>query len=294
MAWIQVKLFTTKELVEAWSDILLSSGALAITLHDKERQAIFEPVPGTTPLWEQVQIIGLYAEDIAINQVKKQLYKQLGENIALEVETIADQDWQSTWKENITPIKFGDNLWVCPSWYAIPDPNAINIILDPGMAFGTGSHPTTALCLEWLAENILPADSVLDFGCGSGILGIAAAKLGASLVYCVDCDHQALLSTKDNANKNSITEKQLLTLAPEELPNTYQANIVVANILANPLHELAPTLASYVKPAGNIVLSGILIEQAADLVTLYRQWFDNLTITTRAEWVRISGIKKCR
>ncbi len=292
--WNQIKLFAPKELVEEWSDIILTTGASAVTLHDKDKQAIFEPLPGDSPLWEQVQIIGLYDANINIDLIKEQLYEHLDKNIVLQVETIAEQDWQNTWKADLKPMQFGNKLWICPSWCEIPEPNAINIILDPGMAFGTGTHPTTALCLEWIAENINPLDTVLDFGCGSGILGIAAAKVGASMVHCVDCDPQALLSTQDNASRNSILAQQLCVYEPHKLPNTLQVETVLANILANPLVELADTLAHYVKPAGSIVLSGVLINQAEDIITAYSQWFEQLNITTKDEWVRISGTKKCK
>lgn len=294
MAWIQIKLYTTKDLVEEWSDILLETGACAITLHDKEKQAIFEPIPGDLPLWEQVQIIALYTDDVDVKLVTTQLQEQLGEKISLDIETIADQDWQNTWKADLKPMQFGNNLWICPSWCDIPDPNAINIILDPGMAFGTGTHPTTALCLEWIAENIRPDDTVIDFGCGSGILAIAAAKLGAREVHCVDCDHQALLSTIDNANKNDIIKQQLFTYKPHEFVATLQADVVIANILANPLTELAELLADHVKPLGQIVLSGLLITQAEALISIYSKWFENLQVTTKDEWVRITGTKQCK
>ena len=295
MSWIQIKLFTNKELVEEWSDLLLETGACAVTLHDKENQAIFEPNPGDLPLWEQVQLIALYPEDAHVEFITLQLKELLGKDIVLQIENIAEQDWQNTWKENLQPMHFGNNLWICPSWCTIPDQSAINIILDPGMAFGTGTHPTTALCLEWLAANMHANNTVIDFGCGSGILGIAAAKLGASVVYCIDCDPQALLSTTENANRNSIPTSQLQTMLNsghqyQQLAAT-KVDTVVANILANPLTELATLLANHVKPGGNIVLSGLLTTQADDIIATYSQWFENLAITTKDEWVRITGRK---
>ena len=211
MNWLQINFLAPQELVEAWSDLLLETGACAITLQDKDKQAIFEPTPGETPLWKQVQITGLYTIDTNLELVKEQLYQQIPKDIVFHTEILEDEDWQNTWKKNLTPMQFGPNFWICPSWCDIPNPKAINVMLDPGLAFGTGTHPTTALCLEWIATNIRPNDTVLDFGCGSGILGIAAAKLGASIVYCVDCDPQALFSTKENAVKNKIASNQLLT-----------------------------------------------------------------------------------
>jgi ribosomal protein L11 methyltransferase len=292
MIWLQIKFLAPQAQVDEWSDLLLSTGATAITLHDKDKQAIFEPNPGDTPLWEHVQITGLYTIDTDLDSIKEQLYQHIPKDVVFHIEQIEDEDWQNAWKKNLSPIQFGPNFWICPSWCDIPNPTAINVILDPGLAFGTGTHPTTALCLEWIATNVNQNDTVLDFGCGSGILGIAAAKLGASQVYCVDCDPQALFSTQENAEKNKISRNQLLTYYPEELTTKFQVNIVIANILANPLEELAQTLANHVKPSGNIVLSGILTTQVEHLITIYNKWFENLTVTTKEDWVRITGIKK--
>lgn len=292
MIWLQIKFLAPQAQVDEWSDLLLATGATAITLHDKDKQAIFEPNPGDTPLWEHVQITGLYTIDTDLDSIKEQLYQHIPKDVVFHIEQIEDEDWQNAWKKNLSPIQFGPNFWICPSWCEISNPTAINVILDPGLAFGTGTHPTTALCLEWIATNVNQNDTVLDFGCGSGILGIAAAKLGAGQVYCVDCDPQALFSTQENAEKNKISRNKLLTYYPEELTTRLQVNIVIANILANPLEELAQTLANHVKPSGNIVLSGILTTQVEHLITIYNKWFENLTVTTKEDWVRITGIKK--
>ena len=294
MAWVQFKLATTAELAEQWSDVLLALGANAVTFHDQDNQAIFEPTPGTMPMWQELQLVALYPHDVDVDAVTGQIRTLLGPNLALQIETLADQDWQETWKQDLKPMQFGERLWICPSWCAPPCPTAINIMLDPGMAFGTGTHPTTAMCLEWLAQNIQPSATVLDFGCGSGILAIAAIKLGANFAYCVDCDSQALLSAAENASKNAISAQQLITMLPEQLPSPLQVDTVVANILANPLSELAHILASYVKDRGNIVLSGILLNQVDPLLAIYRQWFTDFTVTTQAEWVRIVGTKVCK
>lgn len=294
MNWLQIKFLAPAQFVEQWSDLLLTTGACAVTLDDQQQQALFEPTPGDTPLWEQVQIIALYNIDIDLVLLKQQIYKFIPQEIPLQIETLADQDWQNAWKQHFAPKQFANNLWICPSWCPIPEPNANNIILDPGLAFGTGTHPTTALCVEWLAEHMPANATVLDFGCGSGILGIAAAKLGASMVYCVDCDPQALASTKANAKNNQLSTKQLITYLPEELPATTKVTVVIANILANPLITLAKQLVAYTKPAGNLVLSGILSQQTASLLEVYSKYLEQVTITTKEEWVRISGKKICK
>ena len=292
MSWCQLKLYTSKENAESWSELLTTTGAVAIIIHGKEQKAIIEPTPGDLPLWDQIQIIGLYQDNIDIALIKTQLFQHLGKDLDLHTEILQEEDWQDIWKKDLKPIKFGNNLWICPSWCEIPKPQEINIILDPGMAFGTGTHPTTALCLEWLTENIKEETQVMDFGCGSGILAIATIKLGAKFAYCIDCDPQALISTKDNAYKNSINNKQLKTLLPQELAPNIQVDLLIANILANPLQELAEKLADYVKPYGKIVLSGILQNQTSELINIYSKWFKNIEITNKEEWVRITGIKK--
>ena len=258
MSWIQIKLSTTKENVKSWSDLLTSTGAVAITIHDKEQKTIIEPTPGELPLWEEIQIIGLYQDNVDIELIKAQLYKHLGKDLYLHTEMLQEEDWQDLWKKDLKPMKFGKNLWICPSWCEIPKPQEINIILDPGMAFGTGTHPTTALCLEWLTENIKEGTQGMYFGCASGILAIAAIKLGANFAYCIDCDPQALISTKDNVYKNSINNKQFKTLLPQELDPNIKVDFLIANILANPLQELAKDLAFHTKSSGKIILSGIL------------------------------------
>lgn len=189
------------------------------------------------------------------------------------------------------PMFFGNNLWVCPSWSVIPDPNAINIMLDPEMAFGTGAHATTALCLEWLAQHIKPGQTVVDYGCGSGILGIAAAKLGATKVYATDIDPLALEISLANAEKNSVDMSSFSTFLPDQMPAVI-VDVVVANILAQPLMTLAPILANYLQSGGFLVLSGILAEQGTGLIDHYAEWFEAFTVQSNDSWSLITAVRK--
>jgi len=187
-------------------------------------------------------------------------------------------------------MRFGSNLWICPSWCEMPDPTAINIILDPEQAFGTGTHPTTALCLEWIANNINSGDVVVDYGCGSGILAIAAVKMGATKVYGTDIDRLCLEVSNNNAQKNHVSADNFITCLPEQMP-AIKADVMIANILAQPLVGLAPTLAALLKPQGKLVLSGILAEQADMVIQGYRPWFEDFEVQQQAEWVRITVSK---
>ena len=192
--------------------------------------------------------------------------------------------------DNFHPIKFGQRLWVCPSWRDIPDPTAVNVMLDPGLAFGTGTHPTTALCMQWLDATIKPEQTVVDFGCGSGILGIAALKLGAKRVVGVDIDPQAIEASTANAKRNNV-DGQIELYLPKDQPSDFQADVVVANILAGPLAELKPVISAYVKPNGLLALSGILESQADSVIAAYADEFSFDPIAVQDEWVRLSARK---
>ncbi|MBP3863108.1 MAG: 50S ribosomal protein L11 methyltransferase, partial [Pseudomonas sp.] len=202
-----------------------------------------------------------------------------------------DQDWERSWMDNFHPMRFGQRLWIVPSWHAAPEPDAVNLLLDPGLAFGTGTHPTTALCLEWLDGQDLKNCTVLDFGCGSGILAIAAMLLGAKHAVGTDIDVQALEASRDNANRNGVDPQLFPLYLPEDMPQV-QADVVVANILAGPLVSLAPQLSSLVKPGGRLALSGILAEQGEEVAAAYAQDFDLDPIANRDGWVRISGRRR--
>ncbi|MGJ8516865.1 50S ribosomal protein L11 methyltransferase [Carnimonas bestiolae] len=299
MAWLQLHARVAPSYAETLESLLLDEGAQAITFEDAEDRPLYEPDLGTTPLWAETVLTGLYDDlegvDAMLERVRAGWSAVEPETPCPEIdyEVLQDKDWSREWMDGFEPLKMGQKLWIVPSWTDAPEPDAVNLMLDPGLAFGTGTHPTTALCLEWL-DGLAVADAlsdteVLDFGCGSGILAIAALKLGAHFAQGVDIDPQALLATRDNAERNGIDEQQLAVALPEHEPQRQYA-IVVANILAGPLVELAPTLASRMAPGARFALSGILANQADGLVDAYHQQgliVDD--IATREGWVRVSG-----
>lgn len=290
MAWLQLILDTTPENADHVSNVLMDLGAAAVTFEDAADQPLFEPDPGETKLWNQTRAIGLFAADCDMNTIQQQLKNKLGNISHLHVDPLEDKDWSRAWMDNFKPIRFGERLWICPSWHTPPAPAATNIMLDPGLAFGTGTHPTTALCLRWLDANPPTNLEVIDFGCGSGILAIAAALLGASHVHAIDHDPQALLATRNNAQRNHVADK-ITTYLPKEFVAAQRADVMLANILANPLIELSPLLTQHVNPNGKIVLSGILVAQAESVVSAYREHFTLNPITIDGDWVRIDGRK---
>ena len=256
--------------VELVSEALELSDALSISLSDKNDDPILEPTPGTMPLWPEVVITALYDDETQAENSCKQLHSQFP-HLSMSVTHVPDQDWVRAWMDDFKPMRFGERLWVCPSWLTPPDPDAINLILDPGLAFGTGTHATTSLCLSWLGNQSLDKQRVIDFGCGSGILAIAAMKLGAQTVQAVDIDEQALIATTDNAQRNAIDTTQMLIAQPDELVGG--ADLIVANILLAPLMDLKDRFKSLLKPAGQLVVSGILADQAAGLIDAYQDMF---------------------
>ena len=276
----------TAEIEDALQDL----GAVAVTLQDSGDQPLFEPPPGATPIWDDTTITALFEADanvdIAAAALKNRIPALQGD---LRIEALEDKDWEREWMDNYHPMRFGQRLWVVPSWREPPEPGAVIMKLDPGLAFGTGTHPTTALCLEWLDSAPLKGATVVDYGCGSGILAIAALLLGADQVIGVDNDPQALLATRQNAERNNV-QNRLEIVSPERFRHN-ACDVLVANILAGPLIELAPRLAALVKPGGQIALSGILDHQAQDVAKAYAPWFNLAPITQREEWVRISGVK---
>lgn len=293
MPWIQIRLNATADSAEAIGDLLSESGALSVTFLDAKDTPVFEPLPGETRLWGETDLVGLYEATEDMDAVVAFLRQQpaLGENFVHKIEALEDKDWSREWMDNFHPMQFGQRLWICPSWCDIPDPEAVNVMLDPGLAFGTGTHPTTALCLEWLDGQDLSGKTLVDFGCGSGILAIAALKLGAERVIGIDIDPQALLASRENAKRNNIGDELELYL-PEDQPEGIQADILVANILAGPLEQLAPAMQGLVKPGAPLALSGLLPEQADKLLAVYGQWFDMAPATEANEWIRLNGIKK--
>jgi ribosomal protein L11 methyltransferase len=290
MPFLQLSLPTTREQADILSDELSEIGALAVTLQDAQDQPIYAPGVGETPLWDKILLTALFDEQTDMPQIIHQLQSQFGSQIAhhARVEMIADQAWEHTWKDDFKIQCYQNKLWVYPSWDLPAERAEHSLILDPGMAFGTGKHPTTQLCLTWLADNIKDQSLVIDYGCGSGILAIAALKLGAQKAIAVDNDPQALTATRANAEINAINTEQLQTFLPDELPPS-QADILIANILASPLIELAPLFAKLLKPGGLLVLSGILAEQVATVSAAYSSWVKFNEPQFSAEWACVSG-----
>lgn len=296
MAWLSLKIEADEQTAGVLSDALLELGALAADIEDAnaetdQEQPIFgEPGEPVDSVWQNSIVSGLFAEDADIPAIVAAATEaaHLVDTPRYRVITVEEQDWVRLTQSQFDPIRISPRLWIIPTWHTPPDPAAINLILDPGLAFGTGSHPTTHLCLQWLDRNIHGGESVLDYGCGSGILAIAALKLGAGRAMGIDIDPQAVIASKQNAEQNQAEAEFFL---PDATLNT-QADIVVANILANPLKVLAPMLAQAVRPGGRIVLSGVLAPQAEETLAIYRQWFD-IDIDGEIDgWVCLAGIKR--
>lgn len=295
MPWLELILTLSAEQQDATESVLEELGALAVTLHDAnadtpDEQAIFEPGVGETPLWQSLVLEALFEPDQDRQVLADKLSRQLSwlEPAQIHFRDVADQDWERAWMDRFQPMSFGRRLWVYP-WNIEPEDAADKIVvrLDPGLAFGTGTHPTTALCLQWLDRLPLEGKTVIDYGCGSGVLALAALKLGAARVIGIDNDPQALAASRGNAERNQVGGRFGLHL-PEDAPDT-EADVLVANILAGPLHELAPHMAGRCKPGAAMALSGILEGQQQPLLERYAAWFDGLEIAVEDGWVRISG-----
>ncbi len=286
MAWVQLIFTSEARHAEPLSEALSEAGAAAVTFEDQADEPIFEPALGETPLWDSTRVIALFDAESDFKQVESQLQQALGALPAYKLEAVEDKDWERAWMDSFEPMAFGKRLWIVPSWHQPPAPDAVNILLDPGLAFGTGTHPTTALCLNWLDRSDIAGQTVIDYGCGSGILAIAAALLGAERVIGVDNDPQALQATRDNAARNGV---EIDTYLPADCPDV-TADLVLANILAGPLCELSPTLGSLLKPQGTVILSGILQTQAEKVSQHYQSTFSMQPPIIRDEWVRLEGI----
>ncbi len=291
MAWLQLRLDAHPARVRQLEEALLASGAVAVTLEDSADEPVLEPGPGETPLWQRTRVTGLYPADIDSGALLQRLPADLLADARPRVEILEDKDWEREWMRHYQPMRFGERLWVCPSWREPPEADAINLLLDPGLAFGTGTHPTTALCLSELDGMALDGRAVVDFGCGSGILALAALKLGADRVLGVDNDPQALAASRDNAARNGIAERRLEVAAPGEAFDNWSgaADLVVANILAGPLVSLSTTLLQFLRPGGTLLLSGLLEGQAASLCAHYE---DRIALSTAGEkdgWVCLRG-----
>ncbi|MGY3914559.1 50S ribosomal protein L11 methyltransferase [Aeromonas australiensis] len=290
MPWIQIRINATAKTADKVSNMLLGRGAQAVTFMDAKDVPVYEPMPGETPLWGETEVMGLFDAETDPAPTIAFFQQIFGENVGYKVEQLEDKDWVREWMDHFHPMQFGERLWICPSWRDVPNPDAVNVMLDPGLAFGTGTHPTTALCLQWLDGLDLAGKTVVDFGCGSGILGIAALKLGAARVIGIDIDPQAIQASRDNAARNGVADQIELYL-PTDQPQDVEADVVVANILAGPLRELAPLIAGHGKPGSLMALSGVLESQAAELETIYGQWFEMDQTAVKEEWCRLSGRK---
>ncbi len=292
MPWLQLELEATPETADRLADFLQEVGAAAVTLQDAADQPLFEPPPGATPLWHSTRVIGLFDSDTDIPAILERLQAALGDHPlpAWHLNPLEDRDWVRAWLDDFRPMRFGERLWIVPTGYTPPAPDAVNILLDPGLAFGTGTHPTTAMCLRWLDAHPPVDRKVIDYGCGSGILAIAACRLGARLVVGVDTDPQALLATRDNARKNGV-EACISVFLPADFDSS-PVPLLLANILAGPLENLAPRFAELVQGGGQLVLSGILAEQAAAVMAAYAPAFDMQLTEQQDQWVCLSGTRR--
>jgi ribosomal protein L11 methyltransferase len=278
-----------------FEDALLAAGAASITLEDAGDDPVLEPPPGATPLWPRVRIRALFAASADPAALLTELRATLATPLTdATFEHIADRAWEREWLKDFRPMRFGQRLWICPGGQRPQlDASAAQpciVELDPGLAFGTGTHPTTALCLEWLDSAPLGGKLVVDYGCGSGVLAIAALKLGAAAALAVDIDPQALIATRENAVRNHVAERLSVAL-PDAAP-CGQADILLANILAEPLLQLAPALAERVTAGGSLVLSGVLQNQAAPVASRYAAWFDMRPATARDDWALLYGVRR--
>jgi ribosomal protein L11 methyltransferase len=292
MSWHQITVTTNENTAPTLADFFDQLGAVSVTYMDAEDEPVYEPAIGETKIWSNTQVIALYELDIDTANIKTAVLAQFKADELqhwLE-ETIADQEWERAWMEFYKPMKFADRLWVCPTDQEQREAGTVCLTLDPGLAFGTGTHPTTALCLEWLASHDLTDKVVIDYGCGSGILAVAAVLLDAKIAHAVDIDPQAITATESNALKNKVADKIVCYLPEQFVP--LQADIVLANILAKPLIDMAKDISALVAPQGTLVLSGILAEQAQSIIEAYQQCdiaFEPLK--QQEDWIRLNGTK---
>jgi ribosomal protein L11 methyltransferase len=291
--WRQLSVATSEAHAEPLADRLFELGALSVSFQDEGDQPLFEPKPGETPIWRDTRVIALFEPDVDLDLVRSVAAADFAADALSDwrVEEVQDQAWERAWLEHFQPMRFGRRLWVIPTGFEPPgQADAVCVSLDPGLAFGTGTHPTTALCLEWLDGQELRGKTVVDYGCGSGILAVAALLLGAESAVATDIDPQALTATADNARKNGV-EERLRGCLPKQMPPV-QADLLLANILANPLIELASQIAGLVRPGGRLALSGILREQAADVKRAYESFFQMDEPQPLEDWVRLTGIRR--
>ncbi|QIO08544.1 50S ribosomal protein L11 methyltransferase [Acinetobacter lanii] len=295
MKWLQIHITVEKSQVDFTETLLESLGAVSVTLDDAENQDLLEPLPGETPLWNKVIVTGIYAQEddehIDVAALETFIRTQLPTE-PMRSEFMEDQEWERTWMDAYEPIQIGEKYWIVPEWMQPPEADAVNIKLDPGLAFGTGNHASTFLCLQWLGQTDVKDKIVIDYGCGSGILGVAALLLGAKKVYATDIDPQAVLATQQNAELNGVLDNLYVGL-PEEFNaelGDIKADVFVANILAGPLMALAADFSTLIKSEGEFALAGVIEEQVDDVSNVYAEFFDILAVEKRDQnWCRISG-----
>ncbi len=292
MSWHQLSVITDKKTAPEVSDFFSELGAVSVTYMDAEDQPVYEPPPGETKIWRLTKVIALFELDTEPELVKTVLFSQFRDDLLENWfhEVLQDQAWERTWMEHYQPMKFGASLWVCPTGQEKSESGTVCMTLDPGLAFGTGTHPTTSLCLEWLADHDLTNKVVIDYGCGSGILAVAALLLGAKQAHAIDIDPQAITATLANAEKNSVVDR-IKCYLPGQFPGL-KADIVIANILAKPLCELSEQISELVKADGELILSGILNEQTELVMTAYKHYnIDIQTPKIQEDWCRLDGKK---
>ncbi len=292
MAWIQINTIVSESLAEPLSNAFMEVNAASVTFQDAKDQPIYEPELGTTPIWKLAKVVGLFDAEVDSQSIIQQLTQYIPDipAHAYKVEQLEDKDWIRAWMDQFKPMLFGDNLWIVPSWSQPPKPDAVNLMLDPGLAFGTGTHPTTSLCLTWLDRHSPKDLSVIDYGCGSGILALAAQKFQAASVAGTDIDPQAITASQQNAERN----QEHIEFALVENFSPPPCDLLIANILAGPLKQLATEFDRLLKPNGTLVLSGLLAKQADELIAHYQTFGIELTtFEQQEEWGLLAGQKKC-
>ena len=292
MAWHQISVITNENIAPRLADFFSHLGAISVTYMDAEDEPVYEPAIGETKIWSNTEVIALYELDAEPGLIKTLVLRQFKKDDLhnWRHEEVADQEWERVWMDYYKPMKFADKLWVCPTNQEQFEPGTVCLTLDPGLAFGTGTHPTTALCLEWLASHDLTGKTVIDYGCGSGILAVAAILLGAKVAHAVDIDSQALTATRSNALKNNVQDKINCYLPEQFVP--FQADIVVANILAKPLIELSEQICELLVDNGQLMLSGILHEQAGSVISAYQHNISFKPLVQQEDWIRLDGVKR--
>jgi len=290
MPFYELTLQVSKEQSESIDDALLAAGAVGVTYVDGKDSPIYEPLPGEMPLWQHIKLIGLFDKEDLMEKASQQLAHSYPQLEQLKTQ-LKDQVWERVWMEHFKPIRFGQNSWVIPDGFEVVDERAVNLILDPGLAFGTGTHETTALCLKWLDENDVKGKSLVDFGCGSGILAVMALLHGASKVVCVDIDDQAIQATLQNAEKNGV-QAGIEVVNPKNVRDIKNQDGILANILAEPLMAFCEDFYQMLKPGGFVVLSGILKTQKNMICDKYAGCFIDIESEIEHDWVRVGAIKR--